>query len=565
MTGPEHRPIRIGNCSGFYGDRLAAMHEMLTGGPLDVLTGDYLAELTMLILSRSRAKDPSKGYATTFLRQLEGSLGAAAERRVRIVVNAGGLNPAGCADAVRALAERLGLDLRVAHVEGDDVLALFPGSICANAYLGAFPLAAALAGGADIVISGRCTDAALLCGPAAWWHGWSPAHLDELAGAVVAGHVLECGAQATGGNYAFFLDVPNPEHLGFPLAEVHADGSSVITKQAGTGGLVSRGTVTAQLLYEIGAPAYLGPDVTAHFDTITLEELGRDRVRISGVRGSPPPATIKVATNRLGGFRNSVTFLLTGLEIEAKANLLRRQLAPSLAGLRDVSEALVRLDQPDAATQESASALLRIQVKDQDPAKVGRAFTAPAIELALASVPGFHVTAPPGDANPFGVYAPAFLTREQIHPVVVHQGGRREPVPMPMPLPASDTQVPLDAAHADRDSPSGPTRRAALGTVVGARSGDKGGDANLGVWARTDPAYDWLAGWLTAERLRELLPETAPVKIARYLLPNLRALNFVLPGLLGEGVAASTRFDPQAKALGEWLRARWVEVPSALL
>jgi hypothetical protein len=562
---PEQRPIRIGNCSGFYGDRLAAMHEMLTGGPLDVLTGDYLAELTMLILFRSRGKDPTKGYATTFLRQLEANLGTALDRRVRIVVNAGGLNPAGCADAVRSLAGRLGLEPNVAHVEGDDVLPLFGGSVTANAYLGAFPLAAGLAGGADIVISGRCTDAALVCGPAAWWHGWSAEQLDELAGAVVAGHVLECGTQATGGNYAFFREVPNPEHLGFPLAEIHADGSSVITKHPGTGGMVSRGTVTAQLLYEIGAPAYLGPDVTAHFDTIRLEEQGPDRVRLAGVRGSPPPPTIKVATNRLGGFRNSVNFLLCGLDIEDKADLLRRQLAASTAGIAEVTETLTRLDRPDADTEEGATAVLRVQVRDQDPAKVGRAFSGPAIELALASIPGFHVTAPPGEASPFGVYAPAFLTRDQISPVVVHQDGRRTVI-SPGPLPA--TPPGLGPAHlaAEPAAPvGGPTERVPLGTILGARSGDKGGDANLGVWARTDAAYGWLAHWLTVDRLRELLPETAGLEIHRYAMANLLAVNFVLVGLLGAGVAASTRFDPQAKALGEWLRGRRVEIPKVLL
>lgn len=557
----EDRPIWIGNCSGFYGDRMAAMYEMLTGGPLDVLTGDYLAELTMLILASSRAKDPAKGYATTFLRQLEQCLGTAAAQGVRLVANAGGLNPAGCADAVRQLAQRLGLPTTVAYVEGDDVLERFPGSISANAYLGAFPIAAALAGGADVVIIGRCTDAALVCGPAAWWHGWQASDLDQLAGAVVAGHVLECGAQATGGNYAFFAEVAGLEHVGFPLAEIHADGSSIITKHEGTGGLVSVGTVTAQLLYEIGAPAYLGPDVTAHFDTITLRDDGPDRVRIAEVRGSSPPDTIKVAINQLGGFRNSVTFLLCGLDIDAKADLLGAQLAPSLAGIAHVDSGLVRLDRTDADSEEEATALLRVQVRDQDAAQVGRAFSGAAIELALASVPGLHVGSPPTDAQPYGVYTAAYLDAIDVRPVVVHDDGRREPVQRTAP----DGVAVGVFGHPPPAPPQEKTRRMPLGTLVGARSGDKGGDANVGVWVRTDAAYAWLASYLTVERLQQLLPEAAELAVTRYELPNLLALNFVVTGLLGAGVSSSTRFDPQAKALGEWLRSRYVEVPVSLL
>ena len=309
--------IRIGNASGFYGDRAAAMHEMLTGGELDVLTGDYLAELTMLILGRDRLKDPSRGYAKTFLRQLEGSLGEAVDRGVKIVANAGGLNPAGLADAIRALAEKLGLHVRVAHVEGDDlrdrsVELGFGEPLAANAYLGAWGIVECLRGGADIVVTGRVTDASLVVGPAAAHFGWTRSDYDALAGAVVAGHVIECGPQSTGGNYAFFDEIADMGHPGFPIAEVFADGTSVITKHAGTGGAVTVGTVTAQLLYEIGGPRYAGPDVTARFDTIELAQDGTDRVRITGVIGEPPPPSLKVGLNHLGGFRNEVTFVLTG-------------------------------------------------------------------------------------------------------------------------------------------------------------------------------------------------------------------------------------------------------------
>jgi hypothetical protein len=344
-------PLRIGNASGFYGDRFDALREMLTGGGLDVLTGDYLAELTMLILGRDRLKDPGAGYARTFLRQLEECLGLAHERGVRIVTNAGGLNPAGLAERVRELAGRLGLPVRVAHVEGDDLTAAHPGSLAAHAYLGGFGIAACLREGADVVVTGRVTDAALVTGPAAAHFGWRPGDHDRLAGAVVAGHVLECGTQATGGNYAFFRDgARDLRRPGFPLAEIHDDGTAVITKHPGTGGFVDVGTVTAQLLYETAGARYAGPDATARLDTVRLTQDGPDRVRVEGVRGEAPPPALKVGRNRLGGFRNEVTFVLTGLDIEAKAALVRDQMADALAKSppSEVRWDLVRTDRADA-------------------------------------------------------------------------------------------------------------------------------------------------------------------------------------------------------------------------
>ncbi|MFD2416101.1 acyclic terpene utilization AtuA family protein [Amycolatopsis pigmentata] len=557
-------PLRIGNASGFYGDRFSAMREMLDGGPLDVLTGDYLAELTMLILGRDRLKDPARGYAKTFLRQLEENLGLAKDKGVRIVANAGGLNPAGLATAIRELAERLGLGVTVAHVEGDDLLPRaaelgFGTPLTANAYLGAWGIAECLRGGADVVVTGRVTDASLVVGPAAAHFGWRRDDYDALAGAVVAGHVLECGAQATGGNYAFFAehDLGTP---GFPLAEVHADGSSVITKHEGTPGAVTVGTVTAQLLYEISGARYAGPDVTTRFDTVELAQEGPDRVRISGTKGEPPPPEAKVCLNTLGGFRNSTTFVLTGLDIEAKAGMVREQLEAALTRRpAKIRWTLARTDHQDADTEQRASALLHCAVVDDDPKVAGRAFSGAAIELALSSYPGFHVTAPPSDAAPYGVYRPSFVDIHEIAQVAVLPDG---------------TRIPIDAAAetlglSDVDDPPlpeplepGATREAPLGTIVGARSGDKGGDANLGVWARTDEHWRWLAHFLTVEEFRRLLPETASLPVRRYVLPNLRALNFVVTGLLGEGVASQYRFDPQAKALGEWLRARHVEVPT---
>ncbi|MFG2956142.1 acyclic terpene utilization AtuA family protein [Streptomyces sp. NPDC048291] len=570
--------LRIGNASGFYGDRFDALREMLAGGELDVLTGDYLAELTMLILGRDRLKDPGAGYARTFLRQLEDCLGLAHERGVRIVTNAGGLNPAGLADAVRQLADRLGIPVRVAHVEGDDLTAAHPGSLAAHAYLGGFGIAECLRAGADIVVTGRVTDAALVTGPAAAHFGWRPGDYDRLAGAVVAGHVLECGTQATGGNYAFFAEAEagagaaagagrDLRRPGFPLAEIHEDGSCVITKHPGTGGFVDVGTVTAQLLYETGGARYAGPDVTARLDSVRLSPDGPDRVRIEGVRGEAPPPTLKVGRNRLGGFRNEVVFVLTGLDIEAKAALVQEQMGDALTRAKqapsEIRWDLVRTDRPDADTEETASALLRLVVRDRDQETVGRALTGAAVELALASYPGFHVLAPPGKGAPYGVFEDVYVPQEEVPHVAVLHDGRRTPVP-----PAQDALVLQDPSEPPLPEPpseGGPTRRAPLGLVAGARSGDKGGNANVGVWVRSDEAWRWLAHTLTVDTFRQLLPETAELKVTRHVLPNLRALNFTVEGILGEGVAAQHRFDPQAKALGEWLRSRHLDIPEALL
>jgi hypothetical protein len=557
--------IRIGNASGFYGDRFSAVREMLTGGRLDFLTGDYLAELTMLILARDRAADPATGYAKTFLRQMEECLGLALERGVRVVTNAGGVNPAGLADGLRELTRRLGLTARIAHVEGDDLTGraeeLGLGKpLAAHAYLGAWGIVACLDAGADVVVTGRVTDASLVVGPAAAHFGWARDDYHALAGAVAAGHVIECGAQATGGNYAFFTE----HHLGrpgFPIAEVDADGSSVITKHPGTGGAVTTGTVTAQLLYEIAGPRYAGPDVTTRMDTVELSQVDTDRVRMTGVRGEPPPPAYKVSLNSLGGYRNEVTFVLTGLDIEAKAELVREQLALARVPA-EVRWTLARTDKPDAAAEEEASALLHCAVRDADPRVVGRAFSNAAVELALASYPGFHVTAPPADASPYGVFSAGYVDQKLVSHVAALPDGSRVDIPPP-----GETRE-LTAAAAPplpEPLPPGPTRRVPLGTVAAARSGDKGGDANVGVWVRSDEAWRWLSHALTVAEFRRMLPEAADLPVTRYELPHLRALNFVVEGLLGEGVAAQARFDPQAKAVGEWLRSRQLDVPAVLL
>jgi hypothetical protein len=581
-------PIRIANCSGFFGDRLSAAREMVEGGPVDVLTGDWLAELTMLILARTRVKRPGGGYARTFVTQMEQVMGTCLDKGIKVVSNAGGLDPDGCADAVAEVANKLGLHPKIAYVRGDDLLPRMSELIAAdqlihfetgepikdasafltaNAYLGGWGIVEALHQGADIVITGRTTDAAVVCGPAAWHHGWSRTDWDALAGAVAAGHVIECGTQATGGNYSFFKEVPGMKRVGFPWAEIAADGSSVIGKHPGTGGEVSIGTVTSQLLYEIGGPEYFGPDVTTRFDTIELEQEGPDRVRIHGTKGEPPPSTLKVCINRPGGFRNDMNVCLTGLDIEEKAKLVEEgfwEACPFSPGdFAYVSTRLMRTDAPDPETNEEAVAILRISAKDPDEKKVGRAFSNAVIELALASIPGFFgVGGGPGPGRPFGVYEPARVPAKVVPQEVVLLGGEAREVSSVVP----DGEVRVAPAPGPTAAaPGGPTRRAPLGTIYGTRSGDKGGNANLGVFARSDEAWAWLDRFLTTGKLKELLPEAAELRVDRHRLPAIRSLNFVIHGLLQEGVAASTRQDPQAKGLGEWLRARVVDVPEALL
>ncbi|MCW2934227.1 MAG: exopolyphosphatase [Actinomycetia bacterium] len=586
-------PIRIANSSGFYGDRLPAMLEVLQDGPVDVVTGDYLAELTMLILWKARRKDPSAGYARTFLTQLEQVLGIALDRGVKIVTNAGGLNPSGLAERVAELAAKLGLAPKVAWIDGDDLAGRLPqlladghdfthldtgralrGSgvepLTANAYLGGWGITAALHGGADIVICPRVTDASLVTGPAAWWHGWARDDFDALAGAVVAGHVIECGPQATGGNYSFPQEITAPGRPGYPIAEVAADGSSVITKHPGTGGVVSTGTVTAQLLYEIGAPAYHNPDVIAHFDTVALAQEAPDRVRIHGARGTAPSGSLKVAINYAGGFRNTMTLVLTGLDIESKAASAEAQLFDALGGKErfdEVDVRLLRFDRPDAPTNAQATAHLQITVKARDSELAGRQFSGAAVGLYLGGYAGFHTTTPPTGATEFGVYWPALIPAAIVTQRVVLPDGTSQTIEHTTP--GSTDHATSGGVSAETHPGTGAASpgastvvRAPLGLICGARSGDKGGNANVGLWTRTDEEYAWLRGYLSTERFRQLLPEAADLPIQRYELPNLRAVNFVVVGLLGDGVASSARPDPQAKGLGEYVRSRYVDLPA---
>ncbi len=581
-------PIRIANCSGFYGDRLSAASEMVNDGPIDVLTGDWLAELTMLILARTQAKRPNGGYARSFVTQMEHVMATCMEKNIKVISNAGGLDPASCAEAVAEVAEKVGLSPSIAYIEGDNILSRIPeltdsgidfkhmdtgkaieeiGSyISANAYLGCWGIVEALNKGADIVITGRVTDAAVVCGPAAWHHKWTKDNWDALAGAVVAGHVIECGTQATGGNYSFFTEVDGMSRTGFPWADINDDGSSVIGKHEGTGGEVSIGTVTSQLLYEIGSPSYLGPDVTARFDTLELKQISTDRVLIENVKGEPPPETLKISMNKLGGYRTDMSIALTGLDIKEKAKLVEEAFWKACPhepkDFESVKTKVVRTDKEDPQTNEEAVALWRITVKDSDERKVGRAIFNSVNELGLATIPGMFGIGGGGNARPFGIHWPALIPSDLVPQHVIILDGERTIVESRISGDPVTIEPPGDKVSIDD---FGKTVKAPIGLLVGARSGDKTGNANLGVFARSKDAWLWLDSFLTTEKFQELLPETSELQIDRYRLPKIFSLNFLVHGLLEEGVASSTRQDSQAKSFGEWLRARVVDIPEGLI
>ncbi|RJP90958.1 MAG: DUF1446 domain-containing protein [Desulfobacteraceae bacterium] len=578
----------IANCSGYLGDKLSAARELIEGGEIHVLTGDYLAELTMALLFRMKMKAPDKGYATTFLKQMNDVMGLCLEKNIKIVANAGGLNPKGLAAELEKIAAELGIHPKIAFIEGDDLLPriqelqeqgetfthLDKGislkeagamPITANAYLGGWGITKALTEGSDIVIGGRLADAALVSGPCAWKFGWEEDDWDQMAGAYVAGHIIECGAQATGGNYSFFEEVPSFKNVGYPIAEMHSDGSFVITKHPGTGGLVSVGTVTAQLLYEIREPAYLTPDVRARFDTIHISQQGPDRVLIDGVKGEPPTDSAKVCINNLFGHRNSMTVVLTGLDIEKKAKIVEETIFDLLGGkdqfaFTDVQ--LIRIDKDNPDHNDVACAHLKISLMDPDQKKAGKLFSSKLVEMALSSIPGFTMTAPPSEGSPALQHWPTLVSNEFLEQRIYINGSEFTIKPVEDYPDIKDVQP---AQVSLSDIPMANLRKIYFGRLFATRSGDKGGNANLGVWAKNIKTYSFLNRFLTVEKLKELLPDMEPFEIERYELPNLFALNFYIKGVLGEGVAASVRNDPQAKTLGEYLRAKIIAVPVSIL
>ena len=582
--------IRIANCSGFYGDKLSVAKDMVEGGPIDVLTGDYLAELTMTILYNQKMKrGENHGYVGTFIKQFKDVAKIAQDKNIKIVTNAGGLNPKSMALEIENVIEELNLNLKVAYIDGDDLIPMMDKltdlgekfsnldkdlelkdyskkPITANAYLGAWGIKEALDNGADVVVCPRVTDAAVVIGPAAWKFNWSRDQYDELAGALAAGHIIECGAQATGGNYSFFQEVPTFDNIGYPIAEVYEDGSFVITKHENTGGLVSVGTVTAQLLYEIGSPAYLNPDVISHFDTLKITQESQDRVLVQNARGSSPTKTHKVCVNLVGGYRNGIELLLTGLDINEKAELITDQIFKSVGGKEQFDKVdiqLHRTDKENPNSNEEAQAFLRIDVMSSNPELVGRLFNAKIIELALANFPGWTGRSGVVPNGPYIEYWPTLVNSKYVKERI-HIGDKVIDITPTSQLGLEEKyyqKVPYENPELEIQS----FEEDFFGKIFGTRSGDKGGCANLGVWAKTEDAYSFLFDFLTVEKLKELLPDLEKFDIDRYELPNIFSLNFYVHGILQEGVSSSTRMDGQAKSLGEYLRAKKINFPKQLL
>jgi Acyclic terpene utilisation family protein AtuA len=587
MSG-DRRPIRVVGFSGYLGDRFSAFDEAMACEDVDVLVGDYLAEFTLAALSASRGR--RSGFVDYFLAQLAPHVRQIAALGRKVVVNAGGFDPAGLADAVRALVDEQGAALRVAHVEGDDIIGeldelaraghdlrnLDTGEALAewghapssaHAYLGGWGIAAALEAGADIVVCGRVTDASLTVGPSAWWHAWSAADWDRLAGAVVAGHIIECTAHAVGGNFSGFKEIPDVLEPGMPIAEIAADGSSVITKHRDHGGAVTTDTVTAQLVYEIQGPVYLNPDVTVHLEGVRLEQIGPDQVAVHGATGSPPPPTTKVSLFAHAGYQAVMTVYVTGIDADEKIDLLRAQveaLVPDVAAL-EITPLGVAAENPASQWQATIPVRIIATAPTREPLEP-RNFAGRIMSLYLSSYPGFyHDTGaqPPAGPRARIAYWPAVLAADAVRHQVVLDSGERVSIGRP---PQTETIAqPLHAEPAGAVGGAGPTRVAALGTVAYARAGDKGANSNVGIWTRDERAWPWLRDTLTTQRLRELAPELSGLEIIRHEFPHLRAVHFVLRGLLAPAGSSNLRVDQVGKAVGEYLRAKQLPIPIALL
>jgi hypothetical protein len=613
--------FRIGNAGGYWGDDPQALRRQVLGPlALDCIAIDYLAEVTMSILQKQKAKDPAAGYARDFIHQAGPLLPEILARNLRIVTNAGGVNPMACAEALAAEARARGLKLRIAVVEGDDVAARIPELLAAgadlanletgapflplagrvlaaNAYFGAMPVAEALRHDPQVVICGRVTDTGLTLGPLMHRFGWGPTDWDRLAAGIVAGHILECGAQATGGNFTDWRKVPSFVDIGFPIAECRADGSFTVTKHPGSGGLVSCQTVREQLLYEMGQPrSYLTPDVIADFSSIRLQPEGADRVRVSGIRGRPPTELLKLSIAYQDGWKVSGALIISGPDVRAKADLFAQvfweRCAASLAqaGLPPLAATNSERVGDNACHRGLTPAippteiLLRLSARSENRESLD-IFRKLLPSMILSGPAGVAVTGGAPALSEVVGYWPALMPRGLALPRVrvleEHGTGRLEPVlasgalPWPaVPEPgggAPAEQAPAEQAPAERDDPwppfpdHGPTVRVPLMRVAHARSGDKGDTANIGLIGRSPECYAWLRDHLTAREVGGWFRDHCRGRVECHRVPGLWALNFLLEETLGGGGTVSLALDAQGKTLAQALLRCQVEVPEGLL
>ena len=597
------KEITIANCGGFWGDDPTALRRQLRGGPVDYLVMDYLAEVTMAILNKQRARDPQRGYVADFTAHLRDSLSEITERGVKVISNAGGVNPVAAGEAVGKLAAEMGLAdrVRVGVVTGDDIqprLGEILGSgeslenmdtgrsfdsirertLSANVYLGAGPMAVALQMGANVVITGRAADAASALAPMMHEFGWGPADWDRLAAGTAAGHILECGLQAAGGNFTDWRLVPTWKNMGFPIARAREDGSFAIAKHPETGGLVSAHTVAEQILYEIGSPAYPAPDAVVRFDSLTLTEAGRDRVEVAGVRGEPAPEKMKVSVSYRDGFRATGRILVAGRDAAAKAELVGEMFWEAAGGKEFYEEAYSAVIGRDGGFPLSeqgpppAEVVLHLAVRDPDPDKIRERFSPRIAPLVLGSAPGVTLL-DPARPRPMEVIAhwPCLVGRGATAAEVT-VGSERAMVgcavpPAPGFEPRPVVSVSCDSDYAgERERPPGDEARrgmeeVTLSELCLARSGDKGDIANVGLIARTPQAYEWVKREMTPQAVKGLFAGLAEGRVERFEFPNLLAVNFLLHAGLGGGGVRSLRVDPQGKTYAQFLLGAKVRVP----
>jgi hypothetical protein len=594
MTTPKPAPaqktVRIGGASGFWGDSMVAAPQLVKLGRLDYLVFDYLAETTMAILASARAKKPEMGYATDFVDIAMKSVLAEVKRQgIKVVSNAGGIHPHGCAAALQALAEAEGLALRIAVVEGDDVSAqmptvreagtkdMFTGEtlpekvLSANAYLGALPIAAALAAGADVVITGRCVDSAVTLGPLMHEFGWRADDYDLLASGSLAGHIIECGCQATGGLHTDWADIPDWAHIGYPIVECHADGSFVVTKPEGTGGKVIRACVAEQLLYEIGDPgAYLLPDVTCDFREVTIEQQGVDRVRVSPARGRAPSPSYKVSATQLDGFRCAGSMVIVGIDAEKKAvrtaeSIIERT-GEILAemGLPPFTSTCIEvigaewLYGPHALTRHVREVMMRVVANH--PQKAALAMFAR--EIAPSGTSWSPGTTGPGGGRP--AVSPlikpfSFLLAKETVPVAFVLDGERHAVAVPpVGSPAQPAANPEPPAFAEDGGQQVEVR---LIELAWARSGDKGNLSNIGLVARRPEWLPLLWSRVTPEAVGAYFAHLVRGKVERFYLPGIAGMNLLLHEALDGGGPSSMRMDPLGKGMAQMLLDMTVPIP----
>ena len=601
MSSPaqSRRPIRIGNVSGAVGDGLDQVYRMVKYGNVDAITGDYLAEFNIAwkAIEQKTQDTELAGYEPGFLDQLAFHDGDAArllvEKRVKVVINGGALNPRGLALRVEQYLSSLKLPgFKIAWVEGDDLTAsLKDGSLgplkhldqdrffaaeqdeilSANAYTGQEGILLALQQGADIVICGRCTDDSPVMGLASWWHGWQPDNFDALAGALMAGHLTECGPYVTGGNFCGAKEIEHILDLGYPIAEISADGTCIITKPEGTNGAVTVDTCKAQLLYEIQGINYLNPDVVAVLDDVRLEQVGTDRVRLSHVKGLKAPPTTKLAICVLGGYQAELSGFCVGLDTDFKYNQIKSGILSRLDSTKFQTISIERYGTaaPNPRTEAQAMVQIRMFVQAKTPAPF-QDFRRTIFYNGIGGFCGLclHMDWRTLEPKLYVKYFPAVVPQAKVN-VAVHFLGdsqiyRVDRRPANLFLPA----VPAQPVHeAGLPVPEASTVTRPLGDLVFARSGDKGSNANVGFWVRNARAWPWLRTYLSTERIVLLLgDEWKPhFRVERCEFEHLWAVHFVISGILDEGVSSTPRLDPFAKSIGEFLRARFAELPRDLL